>query len=272
MALGGGFARSLAHLGVLKVLEEHQIPIHAIAGTSAGSAIGGAYASGTSVEQLIEWAGSVRFKDFARWTLSRMGLASNERMEQFLRRLFRATTFEELRLPLAVVATNLMTGEPVVFRSGDLIEPVRASCAYPGLFQPVQVNGRTLIDGGLACPVPVAALLQMGATHIIAVQPLADAKSSRPPQNLFQLVAQCFSLLEKRGDDGWRRAARAIIEPDVAGYAWDDFEQASQLIAAGEAAARQRIGRIRSWLRPQAASDLASFKLRDPRFWRPNPS
>lgn len=262
LALSGGFARGLAHLGVLKVLEENGIPIHAIAGISAGSVIGGAYASGASVEEMAACASLVRFKDFAGWTLSRMGLASNERMEPFLERIFRATTFEELRIPLAVVATDLQSGEPVVFRKGDIIGPVRASCAYPGFFLPVKINGRTLIDGAFSGPVPIAPLKQMGVTHIIAVH-LVTWHSSRPT-NLIQLINQCFSLMQAREGSDWRRAAQVVIEPDVTGYAWDDFEQAPRLIAAGEAATRAVIGPIRAWLRP--APQIPAFRLRT---WSP---
>lgn len=253
LALGGGFARGLAHLGVLKVLEENQIPIHAVAGISAGSIIGGAYAGGVSVQEMIQSAASVKFRDFARWTFSRMALASNARMEQFLARSFRKKTFEELGLPLAVVATDLLSGEPVVFRHGDLVGPVRASCAYPGLFLPVKVDGRTLIDGAFSCAVPVAALQQMGATHVIAVHLLTGSQPAALPTNMIELISQCFSLLQTRNDGEWRQAAQVVIEPDVTGYAWDQFEQASKLIAAGEAAARAAMPTIQSWLRLQPA-------------------
>ncbi len=129
LALGGGFARGLAHIGVLKVFEEEKIPIHIVGGTSVGAVIGAAYCGGIGAREMAEIASLVRFKDFARWTLSRYGLASNDRMAGFLERVLKVKTFEELRLPLAVTATDFVSGEPVVFTSGPLVDPVRASCA-----------------------------------------------------------------------------------------------------------------------------------------------
>ena len=154
LALGGGFARGIAHVGVLKVLEEENIPIRLIAGTSVGALIGAAYCSGVTIPELEQMAARVRFKDFARWTLSRYGFASNERMIRFLNQLLKVKTFEELRIPLAVTATDFSTGEGVVFHSGPLVDPVRASCAYPGMFLPVKIRGRLLVDGMLAHTVP----------------------------------------------------------------------------------------------------------------------
>ena len=154
LALGGGFARGIAHVGVLRVLEEAGIPIRFVAGTSVGAMIGAAYCSGVTTDELEEMALRVRFKTFARWTLSRHGFATNQRMIGFLNGMLKAKTFEELHIPLAVTATELSTGEGVVFRSGPLVEPVRASCAYPGMFLPVNIGGRWLVDGMLAHAVP----------------------------------------------------------------------------------------------------------------------
>jgi len=138
LALGGGFARGFAHLGVIRVFEAEHIPINCIAGTSVGSILGAAYASGVSLNHIIDVCREVRLKDFSRWSFSKMGLASNERMGELIRKWFRALRFEQMRIPLAVVATDLGSGEPYVFRSGEVVEAVRASCAYPGMFQPVR--------------------------------------------------------------------------------------------------------------------------------------
>jgi NTE family protein len=251
LALGGGFARGTAHLGVLKCLEEHKIPIHAIAGTSAGAFIGSAYAGGVGIERLIECSKTIRFADLGRWTISRMGLATNERIEQFLSRCIPHTTFERLSIPMVVAATDLMLGEPVFFRKGDLVGPVRASCAFPGLFQPVKVNGRMLIDGAFSCPVPVAALVEMGATHIIAVHLGTGVLYPTMPKNMIQVVNQCFSVLQRRAAREWRKDAQYVIEPEVTCYEWDDFEQCSNLIAAGEAAARPIIAKLQADLEPR---------------------
>lgn len=257
LALSGGFARGMAHIGVIKVLEENRIPIHAIAGSSVGSVIGGAYASGTTVAEMEKKASAIHFSDFGRWTVSRLGLASNARMEQLLRRCFCVSTFEELRIPLAVTATDITSGEPVVFRSGDLVEPVRASCAYPALFLPVEIDGRTLIDGAFSSPVPVAPLLEMGATHVIAVNLEAHPLPAPVPTNLFQMIGQCFSLLQTRSSGKWREQAHCVIEPKVAGHNWDDFSSAPQLIAAGEQATRAALPKIQEWLHVRLAPVLA---------------
>ncbi len=253
LALGGGFARGVAHIGVLKVLEQNHIRIQAMAGTSVGSIIGASYASGTSLKEMEERAALIRFHDFARWTVSRMGLASNARMEQFLRRCFKKTTFEELDIPLAVTATDINTGEQVSYRSGDLIDPVRASCAYPALFLPVKIGERTLIDGAFSCPVPVAPLIQMGATHIIAVHLVCNPFPSSTPTNLFQMVGHCFSLLQTRAGAEWRKSADCVIQPAVAGHDWDQFEDAPELIAAGEKATRAMLPQIEAWFKPRVS-------------------
>ena len=169
LALGGGFARGMAHIGVLKVLEQEGIPVRAVAGTSVGALIGACYCSGLSSDELTQVAHSVRFTTFARWTLSRQGFASNDRMVSFLTRTLKVKTFEELRVPLAVTATDFNTGEGVVFHSGGIIDPVRASCAYPGMFLPVEIRGRYLVDGMLSHPVPTRPLREMGADRVLAV-------------------------------------------------------------------------------------------------------
>src|SRR5207253_10892732 len=162
-----GFARGVAHVGVLKVLEEENIPIRFIAGTSVGALIGAAYCSGVTIAELEQIAARVRFKHFASWTLSRYGFASNQRMIGFLSSILRVKSFEELRIPLAITATDFMTGEGVVFNSGPLIDPVRASCAYPGMFLPVRIAGRLLVDGMLAHTVPTTPLRKMGAQRVL---------------------------------------------------------------------------------------------------------
>lgn len=254
LALGGGFARGCAHIGVLKVLEQNHIPIDMIAGTSIGSIIGGSYASGTTVAEMEENASSVKFHDFARWTVSLMGLASNARMEQFLHRCFKKTTFEDLNIPFAVTTTDISTGEPVIYRSGKLIEPVRASCAYPALFLPVKYDNRVLIDGAFSCPVPVEPLVAMGATHIIAVHLVCNPFPSTAPTNLFQMVGHCFALLQTKAQSEWRKMATCIVEPAVAGYAWDAFVSAPALIKAGEDAMRAMLPVVEKWFQPHTVA------------------
>ncbi|HEX2268501.1 MAG TPA: patatin-like phospholipase family protein, partial [Pyrinomonadaceae bacterium] len=133
LALSGGAARGMAHVGVLRALTEHKIPIDVIAGTSAGSIVGGAYAAGMSVDEIAEVARALRWRDVGRMTMSRLGVQSNERLEQYLRERLPVTRFEDLNLPFAAVATDLKTGTAVVLRDeGDVPFAIRASCAIPG--------------------------------------------------------------------------------------------------------------------------------------------
>ncbi len=251
LALGGGFARGIAHIGVLKVLEEENIPIHSVAGTSVGALVGAAYCSGLSVQELEEIASHVRFKHFARWTLSRYGFASNQRMIGFLNSVLKVKTFEELQIPLAVAATDFSTGEGVVFRSGPLVDPVRASCAYPGMFLPVKIDGRLLIDGMLAHAVPARPLREMGADPVLAVSLKAKWTGPEGPRHLFDVIGQCFAIAQEMNCTLWRAAADFVIEPDVTEYKYDDFEHSSDLIRSGEIAMRAALPEVRKWLQPQ---------------------
>ncbi len=248
IALGGGFARGMAHIGVLKVLEEEGIPVRVIAGTSVGALIGAVYCSGCSIEELEKVACSVRFTTFARWTVSRYGFASNDRMVSFLTRTLKVKTFEELRIPLGVTATDFNSGEGVVFHSGSIIDPVRASCAYPGMFLPVEIRGRYLVDGMLSYPVPTAPLHEMGADRVIAVHLRGQWSKDGAPRHLFDVIGQSFAIAQDQMSHLWRGAADVIVEPDVAGFAYDDFKRASALVRAGEVAMRQALPEVRRWL------------------------
>lgn len=248
LALGGGFARGIAHIGVLKVLEEHRIPIDCIAGTSVGALIATAYACGSPLEAMEQRAQSTRFKDFGRWTLSWLGLASNEKLEDYLGRFCVARSFEELKTPLAIAATDLGTGEPVYFTQGELGPPLRASCAYPGLFLPVEHEGRILVDGFLACPVPAEAARQLGADFVIAVY-LESISDDAKPKNMVDIIGRSFAIMQRHANRNWRAQADVLIEPDVARFVWDEFEKTRELIAAGEAATRAALPRILAALR-----------------------
>src|SRR6202165_33856 len=248
LALGGGFARGIAHIGVLKVLEEENIPISLVAGTSVGALIGAAYCSGVTIPELEQMAARVRFKDFARWTLSRYGFASNERMIKFLSSILKVKTFEELLIPLAVTATDFSSGAGVVFHSGPLVDPVRASCAYPGMFLPVKIRGRLLIDGMLSHTVPTRPLRQMGADPVLAVHLKGKWTDGDGPRHLFDVIGQCFAIAQEMNSSQWKQAADLVIEPDVTGYKYDAFECSAALVRAGEAATRAALPEIRKWL------------------------
>jgi len=253
LALGGGFARGIVHVGVLKVFEEEQIPIACIAGTSVGALIGAAYCGGMSPEELEALAARVRMRDLARWTISRLGFATNLRMLTFLNKILKVKTFEELRIPLAVTATDFTSGQGVVFRSGPLAGPVRASCAYPGIFLPVSLDGRLLVDGMLAHSLPAQPARDMGAERVVAVNLKSNWASGAGPRHIFDVIGQCFSIAQEIICAQSKQCADVIIEPDVTGYQYDDFEHSAEMVRIGEAATRAALPQIRAWLEPSKA-------------------
>ena len=248
IALGGGFARGIAHIGVLKVLEQENVPVRLVAGTSVGALIGACYCSGLSLAEMEDVARNTRFTSFARWTLSRCGFASNDRMISFLTRTLKCVRFEDLRIPLGVTATDFNTGEGVVFHSGSIIDPIRASCAYPGMFLPVEIRGRYLVDGMLSHPVPTRPLRDMGADRVLAVHLKGTWAKGGPPRNLFDVIGQSFAIAQDAMSSLWRGAADLVIEPDVAGFAYDDFKRTDVLIQAGESAMRAALPEVRKWM------------------------
>lgn len=248
IALGGGFARGVAHVGVLKVLEQENIPVDLMAGTSVGALIGALYCGGVSARELEEIARRVRFSDFGRWTISRLGFASNHCMMQFLNRVLQVKTFEQLRIPLAVTATEFATGEPAILRSGPLVDAVRASCAYPGMFLPVSIDGRMYVDGMLAYAVPTQPLRMLGADRVIAVHLKGCWSKTSTPRHVFDVIGQCFAIAQDMNCSAWKAAADVIVEPDVHGFSYDDFAHTADLVAAGEKAMRLALPEVKRWL------------------------
>src|SRR5881398_923320 len=192
LALAGGFARGIAHIGVLRVLREAGIPIDCVAGTSVGALIAVGYCAGASLDLMTEVGASTSFTDFGRWTPSWLGLATNQRMEKYIERFTHVKTFEELLTPLAIATTDISAGVSVYYSHGPVAPPLRASCAYPGLFVPIQFEGRTLVDGFLTAPVPVEGVLLLGADVVIAQKQDAldwhrcseESVDQRPPLKL----------------------------------------------------------------------------------------
>jgi NTE family protein len=248
LALGGGFARGIAHAGVLEVFEHHQIPIHCITGVSAGSIVAAAYASGATPAEIAHAGCAMRFGDVARWSLGRMGFVVSERMQHFLEKLLKHYRFEEMRIPLGVAATDLCTGEEVDFRdSGDVFIPIRASCSYPGLFRPVNYQGRLLVDGAMRVEAPAELARKLGANRVITVY-LPGQGPDVVPTNMFQVVNRCFQILQSRAEDGWRRQSDLVITPDVRSVQWDGFGNGPDLVKAGATAALETLPQIEAWL------------------------
>jgi NTE family protein len=247
LALGGGFARGIAHAGVLKVFERHGIPLHCITGVSAGSIVAAAYASGTDAEEIARIGCSMRFRDVARWRICRMGFMGSDRMKQFLSGVLKAHCFEDMRTPLGVLATDLCTGEPVSFRdTGDVLLAIRASCSYPGLFQPVNAGGRLLVDGAMSVEIPAALARELGATHVISVA-VPPPPLCRPPADVVQVVRRCFQIMQRHSESAWRKASDLVLTPDLQNIEWNTFDAGRELVNAGEAAAMAAVPVIRSW-------------------------
>ena len=188
LALAGGFARGIAHVGVLRALTNAGIPIDAVAGTSVGALIGACYCAGVPLDQMEQIASTTTFADFGRWTPSWLGLATNQRMERYLERFTAVKTFEELTTPFAIAATDINAGVTVYYTRGPIGPPLRGSCAYPGLFVPIQFENRTLVDGFLTAPVPVEGALLLGADVVIAVY--LEAGSVENPRTAADVISR----------------------------------------------------------------------------------
>ena len=252
LALGGGFARGISHIGVLRVFERHQIPVDFIAGTSVGALVAAAYAGGTPLDEMQRRGAETRFRDFGRWTLSRMGMASNERLEEFLHKFTPAQYFSEVKIPLSIVATDLVTGKSVYFTEGELGPALRASCAYPGLFIPVEHRGHMLADGFLTEAAPAQAVRQLGAELVVSVY-LDPGLLDEKPRNTIEIISRSFSIIQTAVVQPWRAATDILIEPDVHNVLWYEFEKTPQLVAAGEAAAMAALPNIKAALEGRLA-------------------
>jgi NTE family protein len=248
LALGGGFARGIAHVGVLRAFEKAHVPIHFIAGVSAGAIVASAFASGSSSDEIESVARGMRFSDVARWRISRVGLVGSDPMSKFLARILKVFQFEKMKIPLAVIASDLTAGAPVVFKEkGDVILPIRASCSYPGFFQPVRYMNHSLVDGMVSMDVPAAPLRRMGATHVVSVA-LPTPTESVDPQNMLSVVTRCFQIMTARTEAQWRRYSNVVITPEVKEIGWNSFESAHLLVEAGERAAQAVMPQILRWL------------------------
>ena len=206
LALAGGFARGIAHIGVLRVLREAGIPIDCVAGTSVGALIGAAFCGGASLEEM-EKIGAVT----------------------------------------------------VYYSHGDIIPPLRASCAYPGLFVPIQYENRTLVDGFLTAPVPIEGVLLLGADIVVAVY--LESGNIEQPRTLTDILSRSFNIMQRHADFAWRAQADITIEPDVKQFVWDDFTRTPDMVAAGEVAALHALPQIRAALRGEKRDSAAGGNL-----------
>lgn len=244
LALSGGGARGFAHIGVLKVLVDHGVQIDLIAGTSAGSIVGGAFASGMSPDEIALMAAKVGYLNMMRPSFSIGGLLSNAPMGRFIRRNFPVSRFEDLAIPFAAVAHDPSSGETAVFKdSGDLITAIRASCSVPGLFAPVKdETGRRLVDGGVTMVMPVDTVREMGADIVIAIDVLACGAlyPSRARNGISVGIRSVLTLIRATSLNQHERADIVII-PRVAHLRPDQIYRRDEFIALGEESARDAI-------------------------------
>lgn len=256
LALSGGAARGIAHVGVLRALVENGIPIDAISGASAGSLIGGCFAAGLSIERLEKMAASFRWRHTARLSFSRLGLQSNARMETFLRANLPVTRFEDLKIPFAAMVTDLRKGSLIVFRDkGDLPFAIRASCAIPFVYAPVEDrDGRLLIDGGIVQNLPISQTRDLGADIVIGVDVNFDGvKFFDRPHTALGVLAYTFIAVERIVSNQQRRDADLLIVPKVGHIRWDQTRRADELVKAGYEAGLESIDEIRKLIAERSA-------------------
>lgn len=247
LALSGGAARGIAHIGVLRALAERNLPIDCIAGTSAGALVGGTLASGLALSEIESIGRSLRWRDIGRMTMSRMGVQSNERLEQYLRERLPVTRFEDFPTPFAAVATDLQSGKGVILKGeGDVPFAIRASCAIPGWYVPVtDEHGRQLVDGGLVANIPSDVARSMEADIVIAVDVNAEGAAFLGPSlSIISVVLQSMMLVQRTASLYQLAAADLVIKPRVGHIRWDEMGRADELIAAGYEAGVESIPEI----------------------------
>jgi len=265
LALSGGAARGNAHVGVLRALAEHNIRIDCVAGTSAGSIVGGALASGMPLDDIEEFGRKLRWRDIGRVTMSRLGIQSNERLEQYLRARLPVCRFEDLQMPFAAVATELKTGAAVVMRDqGDVPFAIRASCAIPGWYVPVtDEKGRQLVDGGLVAVIPSTVARSLGADIVIAVDVNgAGATFIGPSSSVIGVLFQSMLVVQKTASHYQLQSSDLVIQPKVGNIRWDEIGRADELIAAGYEAALESIPRIRELIDEARSAQPKWYQLR----------
>ena len=248
LALSGGAARGMAHVGVLRALLEHGIRIDCVAGTSAGSIVGGAFATGMPIDDIAEFGRKLRWRDIGRVTMSRLGIQSNERLEQYLRARLPVTKFEELSIPFAAVATDLITGEAVVLKDeGDVPFAIRASCTIPGWYVPVlDQEGRQLVDGGLVAVVPSSVTRSLGADLVIAVDVNREgATFITPSSSVIGVLLQSMMVVQKTASKRQLEMSDLVISPKVGHIRWDEMGRADELMEAGYEVGVESISKVR---------------------------
>lgn len=253
-ALGGGGARGLAHLGVLRVLEEEKIPINGLVGTSMGAVVAAAYAAGTRLDYLCRMVAALSWERLWDFRFPRMGLINGEKIMAVLRLLTKEKKLEELEPPVWVVATDLLTGTEVIFKEGNLEPAIRATISIPGIFTPVKHGKHLLVDGGVVAGVPAGIARQMAADLVIAVNVSYDLTPS-PPGNLVEVLMKTVEIMGARLKKVQVAQADLVITPRVGHVGTGNFSLAVDCIDAGEEAARQMLPAIRRLIKQTRARE-----------------
>jgi NTE family protein len=249
LALGGGAARGFAHVGVIQVLERHGIRPSMVVGTSAGSLVAALYASGMSGVELERAALGMDESTLADWTfpLLNRGLLQGGALARFVRQAVGGRVIEQFSLPLGILATDLGTGQGVLFRRGDTAQAVRASSAVPGVFEPVPISGREYVDGGLVAPVPVGQAREMGAEVVLAVDISADPQAN-DASGLLALLLQTTAIMGQSINRHELARAEVVVRPALSGVGSADFNTRQRSIAVGRAAMEAAMPRLRAEL------------------------
>jgi NTE family protein len=247
LALGGGAARGFAHIGVIQVLEEAGIRPALVAGTSAGSLVAAIYASGKTGPQLQRVADTMEEATIADWTMPifSRGMLRGEALARYVNTQVSSRLIENMPLQLGIVATDLNSGQSMLFQRGDTGTAVRASSSVPAVFQPVKISGREYVDGGLVSPVPVRAARSMGAELVIAVD-----ISSPPEGNLaggtLEILMQTFSIMGKSINSLELKDADVVVRPALLGVSSSDFSARKRSIEAGRQAMLLALPQLRA--------------------------
>lgn len=247
LALGGGAARGFAHVGVIQVLEENGLKPQLVAGTSAGSLVAALYASGRSGPQLQQIALEMDEAAFADWTLPlfNRGLLRGEALARYVNAQVGGRLIEAMPLPLGIAATDLASGQGVLFQRGDTGTAVRASSAVPALFLPVKIGAQEYVDGGLVSPVPVRYAKQMGAELVIAVD-ISSAPEGNPSGDTMDVLLQTFAIMAKSINRWELREADVVVRPALAGVRSADFAAKRRAIDAGRAAMQALLPQLKA--------------------------
>ena len=247
IAFGGGAARGLAHLGVIKALEEAGIRADVVCGTSAGSIVASLYAGGYSWDAVAEVTRSLDWGDFIQPVFPRMGLVRAERLEKRLEDMLGDRTIEELDIPFRAVTVDLIRGEQYIVDSGPVAHAVRASCSIPGIFEPVEYEGRCLVDGGVLNDVPFDVCRDMGADYVIAIDLNGDIVQGRQPENIFNVLMYSFAVMARgcRSNHGMENSRNLrVIRPNLSDFNYYNLKRLDELMQRGEDAMRAALPEV----------------------------